>query len=273
MKGADKIKEEVMVGDSNVSDEALEVITGKSLPPLVVGNVVQVIPEVLRYIDGNRSVDEKHVAKLVTAIKTRNLLHINPIKITCDYKIVDGQHRVCAAIILKIPTVPCLAVGSVTLEEVQAVNACSRRWTSMDLAVSYAKRGIKSYQDLLDFMRTTDFTVDTALRILNDSVGGRNQTAFNTGNFVIKCPLSKAYALADEVMKFRQYLPSAWCFRNFVCAYLTVRSTPGFDYKRLLHKCTLMPLRKMPSMEEYIEQFDRVYNYRAPVTDKLRLIK
>jgi hypothetical protein len=47
--------------------------------------------------DNRASIDKTHVNRLISSIKSRNLLELNPIIVNERYEILDGQHRVKAA--------------------------------------------------------------------------------------------------------------------------------------------------------------------------------
>jgi len=56
-----------------------------------------------RFSAENRPINERHLTRLVSAIKEKNLLQDFPILVSYDMVIIDGQHRLLAAQKLGLP--------------------------------------------------------------------------------------------------------------------------------------------------------------------------
>ncbi|MEK6878376.1 MAG: ParB/Srx family N-terminal domain-containing protein, partial [Nanoarchaeota archaeon] len=58
--------------------------------------------KMFKKLKGNRNIYKPHLNGLIQSIQEENLLQYNPITINSDMEIVDGQHRLEAAKILKL---------------------------------------------------------------------------------------------------------------------------------------------------------------------------
>ena len=90
----------------------------------------------------NRGVDDAHVRRLTKNIKENGL--IQPIVVTADGNIIDGQHRFHACRELGIP-VQYIIRDAMTMTDVVQLNNMSKPWSVMDKVQSYAAQGNEHY--------------------------------------------------------------------------------------------------------------------------------
>src|SRR5690606_774965 len=85
-------------------------------------------------IESNREVDLRHVRKLMKAIEKRNLLHLNPIIVDEQNRVIEGQHRLEAAKQLQVP-IYYITDNTVNKSDIEIGRAscgkeCRSRWSS-----------------------------------------------------------------------------------------------------------------------------------------------
>lgn len=51
----------------------------------------------------NRELDPGNIKRIKSSILAKNLLHLRPILVSKNFEIIDGQHRLEAARLLKVP--------------------------------------------------------------------------------------------------------------------------------------------------------------------------
>lgn len=234
-----------------------------------VDTIITVDPNELKFDASNRIADERHVARLKSALQEENLLHVNPIKINTKGIIIDGQHRCKAAIELGLKFVTCLVV-SASIHDAQRLNQNSKNWNSLDFANYWAKEGKKPYQDFIDFVAITGIVPSVCIEILS-SGGGRHMRNFKKGAFSVP-HIETAYRFIDKLEGFKELLPRDYNKRGFIRALWNVVNNKAFhyDHKRMLHKAQVVGLRTAASTEGYLEQLENAYNWK--VRDKVRFV-
>lgn len=234
-----------------------------------VDTVMLLDPQELIFVAGNRIVDERHVGKLKAAISEENLLHINPIKVNHKGEIIDGQHRIRAALELGLKKVTCLIVGA-TVHDAQRLNQHSKNWSAMDFANYWAKQGKNDYKEYIEFVQITGINPSVGLEILS-TVGGRHMNNFKRGIFRIRS-LDYAYRFFDKLELFKPFLPRDYNKRSFIRALWSVHNSKKFqvEYERLLHKLKIVGLRTTSTTENYLVQLEEAYNYKVKQEEKVR---
>ncbi len=127
-------------------------------------------------IQGNRNLNQRHLAELTISIMSKNMLDRNPIIVNDKMEIVDGQHRFEVAKNNNLP-IYYLVMPGAHIEEVVRLNATNKAWNSKDYIESFAVRGNKDYIWLLEFVRDYDLSVSQALIFL---YGTQGTTVFKT---------------------------------------------------------------------------------------------
>lgn len=68
--------------------------------------------------------------RLVASIRKRNLLHVNPIVVDKDMRVVDGQHRLEAASILGVEIY--YIEENIDRRDISMLNSNQKNWNAMD---------------------------------------------------------------------------------------------------------------------------------------------
>lgn len=234
-----------------------------------IDTIMQISPKELKFVSGNRLVDERHVSKLKAAIQEENMLHINPIKINAKGEIIDGQHRTTAAIELGLKTVTCLIVAA-NVHDAQRLNQHSKNWSGLDFANYWAKQGKKDYADFIDFVHMTGINPSVCLELLSPG-GGRHSLNFKRGIFKIHS-LDYSYRFCDKLEIFKEWLPRDYTKRPFIRAMWHIYNNKNFslDMERLIHKLKLVGLKTTQTTEQYLEQLENAYNWKVRTEEKVR---
>ncbi len=144
----------------------------------------------------NRPVTVSHVRKLKESIIRHNLLHANPIIVSQDMEIIDGQHRLEVAKQLGLPI--CYVVTDATENDMRSLNASSKNWTLRDYLNSYVEEGLEDYIILKAYIDAYPITLHIAIRLLRDGIESitakqtfKAETSatdeFREGTYVVKC--------------------------------------------------------------------------------------
>lgn len=223
---------------------------------------------IFKFLRQNREVGRPLVRRLAQSLALSNLLHTNPILVTPQMEIIDGQHRLEACKILKIPVV--YAVDDNYKAEHMLARQEAKPWQLKDRVRFHACE--HPDWDRLQRARTT---TGAPYKVLLALLG-------YTGKAVSKKLLEGGY-LADgdrwmqveergaQVAEIQRWLYDhtalrhhrfyrEWKFAKAVCNLLD----SGLDFDKLLHKIQVnhFDLKYEKSVEEYEALLRRIYKKR-----------
>ncbi len=132
-----------------------------------------------KYFEYNRQIESSNVNKLVRSISKNNLLEENPILVTKDMYVIDGQHRLEACKKLQIP-VFYKVCENYKPEDLITFNAAKSIWRAESYANYYANQGNIEYIKLLDFCKKHGISVAV---FVDCFFGGKNAQSLKEGDF------------------------------------------------------------------------------------------
>lgn len=214
----------------------------------------------------NRPVDPRHLAKLVSAIREKNLLRDNPIAVDRNGFVVDGQHRLKAAEQLGVPIYYQITVD-MTIDDAAKINGPVKRWTQQDRLSVNLKAGNHEYFKLQEFCSRYPW-LSLSVAIDLTYYGDRTQLDFATGGY--KCnDLEFAEEVIHAVLDFAAYAPY---YREvpFISAVKHLMEHAEYDHRRMVEKLkfTSSMLRKCTNSLDYLKVFEAIYNFKT--TEKYR---
>ena len=218
-----------------------------------------------QFYDFNRPLNENHVMRLKDSIETNNKLFANPILVDQDSFVIDGQHRLTAAKMLKTP-IYYRKVSGVDQEDISTFNNINLRWKMEDFLHYHAERGNINYVKLRNLYNK----VGLKITILLGLVLGRSITEFNifkSGKFIFKDEFSRyPYEIYFETIEYiKRFRGDIKQFRSkrFARALFILASDPEFNTKRWFKNVTRLVNRFHPcvSEKEYLEMFEEIYNF------------
>lgn len=210
----------------------------------------------------NREVDEKHVRKLVCAIEKRNLLSVNPILVDKNFNVVDGQHRLEAAKVLKVPIY--YMVGDVRRDDISKINSNQKNWTQMDYINYYTIEGKKAYVQLSGLINHYSRISRSALIALSHPYLKRSIEEIKTG-FLDVDNIDFAHEVCKVVMQLHEaYLYEFVLDSRFPIALGMAMKNKDFSMEYMLEKIAASPRTFVPchSITEYRAMMQDVYNFQ-----------
>ena len=236
--------------------------------------------EMFKQIGGNRPPNPQHVKRLVQSIKENGIL-CNPILVNEKMEVIDGQHRLMAAIETK-SSIYYIVLSNYGLKQVHALNLNQKNWTKKDFMLGYADMGIKSYQLLKDFCeKNKDFgftdciamcsniTTASASSIsqkyrpcVSESVFNQMEV-FEEGTWIGK-DFKLAQLNADKIRTIKSFYKN-YNRSIFVGTILGLLQNENFDFNEFLHKIKLQPsaLVDCANREQTRLMIEEIYNYRS----------
>lgn len=136
--------------------------------------------EQFKSITANREVHTGHVNKLVKSIGKKNLLHLNPILCNEKMEVIDGQHRLEAAKILKLPIWYNMD-SNVSEDDIASINSNSKNWSQLDYINYYTIKKKPGFDKLSSFMSEYPLIKTSTILTLLSADGFRDSKALYNG--------------------------------------------------------------------------------------------
>lgn len=227
-----------------------------------------------KLLDYNRDIIQKHVEKIANSVLKIGYLSANPIIVSRDGYVIDGQHRLeaCKKLGIGIYYIIAEDVDSFckTTDAIVALNASARLWTLTDYVKFYSENGNKNYIRLNNFMNT--YSIDagpaTAFITAGNSFIGNNgdySRRFKAGEFICTDEDYIKAAIALEAVRKILHAGNLPFSRNVYGALLSMfKRNNKFSWKKMTEKAERYrdKLYQCTSKEKYIEMFSEVYNYK-----------
>jgi len=238
-----------------------------------------------KILEGNRNLNKLHVARLKKSFSNGYLF--SPILVNDKMEIIDGQHRMQAAMELELP-IRFIKLNGYGLREVQILNTNMKNWKKEDYLNGYCDLKYPEYIRFRNFMRKfPDFGIAASECILllyagNNpfkerldgvtSPSGRHDSVikyFEEGNLVIP-NYDKSCEIAQIILMLKPYY-DGFNRRVFVAAMLGIIKNESFSISELIAKLKLNPtgLQHCNDITQYKLLIEDIYNYRR--RDKVSL--
>lgn len=225
--------------------------------------------EMFKYMDGNRDINKENLSRIKQSMQEKYIPV--PIIVNEYYQIIDGQHRYEAARALNLP-IYYIKINGLKLDDVQTLNTNSANWGNKQYLQSYCKRGFRDYLIFREFQEKTKHTYNTSMALLTDSLSrsGQHKRDFDKGRFKV-VDEDGAYRKSkklDEIGKFFEDYRST----SFVYCMLKLFKNKKYNHQVFLRKLELQPtaLKKQATREKYLEEVEKIYNYRTADANKVR---
>lgn len=227
----------------------------------------------------NRDLSKAYIKKMKDSIEKFGQLE--PIKVSRDYSIIDGQHRFAAIKELGIP-VNYVITEDMDFRTLAELNSISKKWTNEDFLKAYLNSGQESYVRLNQFrVENPDFPLQSCVCLLDSNSALRNQAyskdiksptnkrgnystpgAFKQGNLKIK-----DYDLASKnasTIRSLSHFYKGYSKPTFVRTMIRLLNYDKFDFEILLHKLNNNPtaLKDCNRIEDYLDMIQNIYNYK-----------
>lgn len=223
----------------------------------------------------NRPISDKKVARLVKAIRKRNLLRDYPILVDRELNVIDGQHRLSAAKALGVPVYYRFAQESTTVADVALANQNTSTWSWSDYLAYFVSQNHVEYIKLAELVDLADGIL--TINHIAELAGGTRDRAisaeiFKSGDFVAD-RYEWAMTILIEMDRLVQVTRQARG-RGFARAYASVRRlVPEFDEKRFLERLEKYPalLTNVDKTLPSLKNIEYIYNYHTRDENRIDL--
>lgn len=183
----------------------------------------------------NRNVDKTHVKRLVNSIKKNGFKGVIQIVKTkfidgvMRYYVVDGQHRLAAAMQLNVPIrfeMTELKTKRQTAEFLKDLNTSAKSWGTTNFLEVWSSLDIQEYVTLSKIQKDTGFQITPLLECYLET---SNQNDYRDG--LMRFPNEKnSDKIIQQMIELNKFLPSkAFCRRAIVKAM----RNPKYNHKKM----------------------------------------
>jgi hypothetical protein len=222
-----------------------------------------------KLIKGNRLIKNPKIKKLVSSMSTHGWVPGSYVVVNNKWEIIDGQHRVLAAMQCNIPIVYTMEKKS-DEKSMRTLNTGGDNWQMNDHLHGLVEDGNPHYIKLQNLMKEfPELKITECLMLCKNGYTAVPRGTFENGEFTTK-DMNVARTWGNYIMRLK---PFAKFFNTgiFVRALIVCLGKECFNFEEFIHKIELRPtsLVKCGTREQYIELFENIYNYRR--SDKVNL--
>jgi hypothetical protein len=216
-----------------------------------------------KFIKGNRAVMQRHVIGLITSITKHNMLAENPILVNEKMEVIDGQHRLAAAVGLKIP-VYYVVVDEIGLTEVQQLNTYARPWRGTDYLNSYVATGKPAYIQFKNFLDEYALTINHGLILVTGDNKDEAYPKFRAGELSFsEEQMKQAREKADMIQEMRRFFVDTGYKSNYFPKAINIIYDKGLAMPLIEKVRQAQPrLERRHSKRDYLRYLEDILNFK-----------
>lgn len=218
----------------------------------------------------NRDLIPSHVNNLYKSMLVEGWLKGSYIVINKEGFLIDGHHRLAAAVKCNISVD--YIIEDTEVENICKVNKITRNWNIIDHLKMFVKLNNQNYVLLDRYMKNFPTLRPTESMMLVRNTGTSQQRhQFEHGEFEVR-DMKLAYQWGHNIMSLKPYF-EGYCKSIFVRAMIRVLQNPQFNFDEFLHKVKLRPsmIFMCGTVDQYLEMIENIYNYRRRNEEKVNL--
>lgn len=226
---------------------------------------------IFKFREDNRIVNTNHVKKLAKRMSENGWLSTSVVTLNGSGDVIDGQHRVKAAISVGVPIRYKVTRGA-GIDEMTDMNTLQKNWSPFDHLHKFVVRGNVNYITFDNFVKEFPmFKYTEIAMLLNNSMSSIKRDTFESGEYVVKNE-KKAREWSNFLLEIKPYFEKYYNKSIFVRALIKILSNKKeFKFDEFMHKVKLRPTKLVAcgTVEQYIEMIEDIYNYKR--SDKVNL--
>jgi hypothetical protein len=213
---------------------------------------------------GNRPISERRVLELADAIKKKNLLHLNPIIVNYNYEVIDGQHRLQAAMAANVAIY--YVQHDLCLEDTKNLNVSQCAWKASDFIQSYAELGNENYQYLMELKERFGLPYSNIGIVLS----GEDGCSLREGNLTQFFEKKETEKILSDIKKMAELYPFMQKRSHIRAIVKMHRMGVSTSYVYEKAACYKNIFRQFSKMDDILREFELALNYYAK-TNKIYL--
>ena len=221
-------------------------------------------------IKGNRPIEKDRVKRLQKQIKQFGLK--NPILVTTDKGVLDGQHRLLACKNLSIPVKYILddihSTAKGILDLIRAINKDQKNWTAVNVGNSYAQHddlSYKRYMSLIELGVSHSFILHACSEFAKGVRGVQcSNNHFRKGELLIPENIYEMIKGLILLFKGSGIDKKIWNRQYFIRALMKLKSVKEFDTYRFIDNFERFPYEWKDAYQtmDILRSILHVHNYR-----------
>lgn len=232
-------------------------------------------------LNGNRVIDENHVLRLIHSIQ----IHGNKSTITVReiskngaryFEVVDGQHRLEALKALKMAVD--FDIREINNRAMIALNESQKNWKLEDYLNFGIKDGLHDYGLLYNYKQKSGIALGVLIELFGKDTTGSHEGARKYKGDLFKALIwkikdrEKGEKLLEMLIDFyKTYQVKHYHHQRFVMAFSRVSKHPDYNHQRMMRQLAKSKglLKKQLTTIDYIKNFEDVYNFDLPNSEKV----
>lgn len=213
-------------------------------------------------ITSNREVDPKHLNKLIKSIRERNLLYANPILVSKNMAVVDGQHRLEAAKKLELEIF--YIVADVNHRDISKLNSHQKNWRLSDYINFFTINKVPEFIEFSKFANQHDKFALVSLLCLCNPNNTRSTKDIKDG-FLDIDDMENALYIINIINNLYEEFHTDFVFDNaFPSALKAAVKLQNFNVNVFLEKIRQAPREFVPcrNKKDYLKMIQDIYNYK-----------
>ena len=222
--------------------------------------------EIFKELKGNREISPLRITKIINSIKNVGYI-INPIIVNEKMEIIDGQGRLEALRILKMP-VDYIIQDGIGIKECISMNIYQTNWSLNDYIKSYAEKGNENYikfRTLLNkYPEYNCFVIATALKGVS-KIGAEQ---FKKGNFTVSDDeYNRAIKKLEYLENFKELFDNVkgkkyYLYQSLLFCY----DFEDVDNNRMLEKMKELSstIGIFRNISTCMDEIEKIYNKNIP---------
>lgn len=220
------------------------------------------------FLTANRPVQRNHVNKLKKSLSEYGFLESQPITVTNDYKILDGQHRFIACKEMGIP-IKYVQVDTKKMDNILVdLNNTQKKWNVLDYVTYYAQTGNPHYIKLLSLSKQYKISIGAVCAIASESMqGGSDTDIIKAGHFKFEnCEVGIVEGKIERILQACKFCGLKPCDK-FIRVLVLILRHPQFKWKEFMQKIEYQRDKcyKCSTTSGYIKMLENIYNNKRRV--------
>ena len=236
-----------------------------------------------KILERNRDVNKSHRAKLISSMKEPRG-QVEPITINEDWEVINGGHRLDAAIEGNLDHVIVIMSYGATIKDVIVMNTTQKKWNFWDFLKCHSHKTAPNhapYQKVKKFLKDYPISHQAALWMLSGNNHDNGMEDFEEGKFKI-LHQEEAQKQGDLLRKVKGYKTVDVSVTKFCWAFVKIQNATThkkYGLKPMSMAHLMKNLKKYGgkffntggNREYYLEEMKECYNTRQPANKKLTL--
>jgi hypothetical protein len=232
-----------------------------------------------KFFEYNRETDDNHIAALEASFLQGDDTHLNPILVTSDYFIINGQHRYMACLNLNKP-IYYIIDHNYTKNKLLVHNTLHKSWRADDVINYYKELGYIEYIKLYDLLKKYKFKVTTFRELACNSEPKRFYQQLRDGVYKLSLEQDEIKTI-DAYVAFRELIVSQGFSRksmleasSFLRAFCRFFSCEAICFERFIDRYQVRGqiYQFFSSSSLHLSQMANIYNFDMRTKDKVIII-